>query len=42
MEFKFNIKNVATEEVMKIDNTLTAMGHEKNEEWVPPPTYYYY
>lgn len=32
MEFKFSIKDVATEEVMKIDNTLTAMGHEKNED----------
>lgn len=40
MEFKFNIKNVATEEVMKIDNTLTALGHEQNDEWVS--TYYYY
>jgi len=32
MEFKFNIQNVATEEVMKINNTLTAAGHEQNND----------
>lgn len=35
MEFKFSISDVATEEVMKIDRTLTAAGHEQNDEWVP-------
>ncbi|XP_025198590.1 alpha-tubulin N-acetyltransferase 1-like [Melanaphis sacchari] len=32
MEFEFNIKDVATEEVLKIDNTLTPLGHEQNDE----------
>jgi hypothetical protein len=32
MEFQFNIKNVATEEMLKVDNTLMAVGHEENSE----------
>lgn len=33
MEFRFGIGDVATEEVMKIDKTLTAAGHEQNDAW---------
>jgi len=32
MEFNFNIGNVATAEVLKINNTLTVEGHEENDE----------
>ncbi|XP_025410930.1 alpha-tubulin N-acetyltransferase 1-like [Sipha flava] len=32
MEFQFNIKNVATEEMLKVDNTLMAVGHEENSD----------
>lgn len=34
MEFNFNIGNVATNEVLKINNKLTVEGHEENDEWV--------
>jgi hypothetical protein len=32
MEFNFNIGNVATNEVLKINNKLTVEGHEENDE----------
>lgn len=34
MEFKFDIRDVATEEVLKVDKTLTAEGRDANDEWV--------
>jgi len=32
MEFNFNIGKVVTDEVLKINNTLTVEGHEENDE----------
>ncbi|XP_029347133.1 alpha-tubulin N-acetyltransferase 1 [Acyrthosiphon pisum] len=32
MEFNFNIGKVATDEVLKINNTLTVEGHEENDD----------